>query len=52
VLIGTLSGIRGIFDKWLRDIEISVSALFGMGWDNDRSGGDEYTKTLGTFGLP
>jgi hypothetical protein len=46
---GTLSEVRGIFDEWVRDIEISVSALFGMGWDNDGSGGDEYTRTLGTF---
>jgi hypothetical protein len=47
--MGTLREVRGIFDEWLRDIEFSVSALFGMGWDKNRSEVDEYTKTLGTF---
>jgi hypothetical protein len=43
VVIGTLREVRGIFDKWLQDIDISVSALFGMGWDNDGSEEDDCT---------
>ena len=52
MVIGTLSVVGGIFDQLVRDIEISRSALFGMGWDKDGSEGDECTKTLGTFRLP
>lgn len=41
--MGTLSGVRDIFDKWLQDIDGSGSTLFGMGWDNDCSEGDGCT---------